>query len=244
MDVSTEGRELIKQFKGISLTAYRCLAGVPTIGVGHTAGVQMGDTITPAQADAYLAADLVSYGQNVERLLAGAPTSQHEFDALVSLAFNIGIGGFGGSTVLRLHKAGDKLGAARAFEMWCKATVGGQLQTVPGLLSRRQREAAYYLTPDAPAVKAMPQAVEPPPPPGTSRTVIAGSASVAAGAASVATQIDQITPVIEKVTQVGMSMQSLLKVSALALSIVAVGAAVYVLVRYINKLKAGQVVSK
>jgi lysozyme len=241
MEVSTEGRNLIKQFEGLSLTAYRCPAGVPTIGYGHTAGVLMGETITPAQADAYLAADLVAYAQNVEKMLGGAATSQHEFDAMVSLAFNIGIGGFEKSTVLRLHKAGDKVGAARAFEMWCKAMVNGQLQTLPGLLARRQKEAAFYLTPDAPAVKAMPQAVAPPPSAASSRTVIAGTVSVAAGAASVADQIDQIAPMIDHVTKVGMSLQGLLKVSTLALSIVAVGAAVYVLIRYLHKRSSGQV---
>ena len=242
MEVSTEGRDLVKGFEGLSLTAYRCPAGVPTIGYGHTAGVLMGESITPAQADAYLAADLVAYAQNVERMLGDAPTSQHEFDALVSLAFNIGLGGFEKSTVLRLHKAGDKVGAARAFEMWCKATVGGQLQTLPGLLARRQKEAAYYLTADAPAVKAMPQAVEPPKSAASSRTVIAGTVSVAAGAASVADQLDQIAPMIDHATKVGLSLQSLLKVSTLALSVIAAGAAIYVLVRYVTKLRSGQVV--
>ena len=145
MEVSTEGRDLVKTFEGLSLTAYKCPAGVWTLGYGRTHGVQPGDTITAAMADAYLAADLVAYGQNVERMLAGAPTSQHEFDAMVSLAFNIGLGGFEKSTVLRLHKAGDKVGAARAFEMWCKATVNGQLQTLPGLLARRQKEADAVL---------------------------------------------------------------------------------------------------
>lgn len=240
MEVSTEGRELVKQFEGLSLSAYRCPAGVPTIGYGHTVGVQMGDTITPAQADGYLAADLVAYAQNVKRMLAGAPTSQHEFDAMVSLAFNIGLNGFEKSTVLRLHKAGDKVGAARAFEMWCKAMVNGQLQTLPGLLARRQREAAYYLTADAPAVKAMPQEVQPPKAATTSKTVIAGTVSVAAGAASIA---DQIIPLIDQATKLGTSVQSLLRLSTLALSIIAVGAALYVIVRYLQKRANGQVIS-
>lgn len=241
MEVSFEGRELIKQFEGISLTAYRCPAGVATIGVGHTAGVQMGDRITPAQADAYLAADLAAYGQNVEKILAGAPTSQHEFDALVSLAFNIGIKGFEGSTVLRLHKAGDKIGAARAFEMWCKATVGGQLQTLPGLLARRQKEAAYYLTADAPAIKSMPQAVEEPKK--VSKTAVAGGISVAAGAASVADQLDQLAPALDAVSRSGQSLQSILKLGAITLSVVAFVAAVYFLVRFLHKRATGQVIS-
>ena len=241
MEVSTSGRELVKQFEGLSLSAYRCVAGVWTIGYGKTQGVQPTDKVTLAQADAYLAADLIAFGQNVERMIGGAATSQHEFDALVSLAFNIGLGGFEKSTVLRLHRAGDKIGAARSFEMWCKATVQGQLQTLPGLLARRQREAAYYLTPDAPAVKAMPQAVEEPA--RISKTAVAGGISVAAGAASVADQVNSISPVIEAISTSGQHLQSILRLGALALSIIAVAAVVYMLVRYLHKRSTGQVVS-
>lgn len=241
MEVSFEGRELIKQFEGISLTAYRCPAGVWSIGFGRTQGVRPGDTITAAQADAYLAADLVAFGQNVERMIGGAATSQHEFDALVSLAYNIGIGAIEKSTVMRLHKAGDKIGAARAFEMWCKATVGGQLQTLPGLLARRQKEAAYYLTPDAPSIKAMPQAVAEPPK--HSKTAMAGGISVMAGAASVADQMDQIQPLLDQVTQTGGSLQSLLRLGGVTLSVIALGAAIFFFVRFLQKRARGEVVS-
>ena len=142
---------------------------------------------------------------------------------------------------MRLHRAGDKIGAARSFEMWCKATVQGQLQTLPGLLARRQREAAYYLTPDAPAVKAMPQAVEEPA--RISKTAVAGGISVAAGAASVADQVNSISPVIEAISTSGQHLQSILRLGALALSIIAVAAVVYMLVRYLHKRSTGQVVS-
>lgn len=241
MEVSTEGRELVKQFEGLSLTAYRCPAGVWSIGFGRTQGVRPGDTITAAQADAYLAADLVAFGQNVERMIGGAATSQHEFDALVSLAYNIGLGAIEKSTVMRLHKAGDKIGAARAFEMWCKATVNGQLQTLPGLLSRRQREAAYYLTADVPAVKAMPQAVEEPKK--VSKTAVAGGISVAAGAASVADQLDQLAPALDAVSRSGQSLQAILKLGAITLSVIALATAAYFLIRYLHKRATGQVIS-
>lgn len=243
MNVSAEGRELIKQFEGLSLTAYRCPAGVWTIGVGHVLGVQPGDKITPAQADAYLASDLALFGKEVESAIGDAPTSQHEFDAMVSLAFNIGIAGFQRSTVLRLHKAGDKIGAARAFGLWNKAMVDGRLQELPGLTRRRAAEAAHYLTADAPAVKDMPQSVAPEKSAGSSKTVIAGGVSIAAGAASVADQIDQITPILQSVTTAGTSLQGLLKLGGAALSVIALCAVAYMLVRYIQKRRRGEVVS-
>lgn len=164
MNVSDEGREFIARFEGLSLKAYLCPAGVPTIGYGHTKGVKMGDTLPSKKAaDALLAKDLVSFGGQVWAGCGSA--TQHQFDALVSLAFNIGIGGFLSSTVLRMHKAANFSAAAAAFNMWNKATIDGQLQPVAGLTRRRAAEAAMYLTPDvADAPQSMPQAVEAPPP--------------------------------------------------------------------------------
>lgn len=241
MQVNSEGRELIKQFEGLSLKAYRCPAGIATIGFGHTAGVQMDDLITGSQADFYLASDLAAFGQNVERLLTGTPTTQHEFNALVSLAFNVGISGFGNSTVLRLHKAGDKAGAARSFGMWNKATVSGKLQELPGLTRRRATEAAFYLTPDVEDKTAMPQAVAPPVE--RSKTVMAGVTGAVAAAASVSDQLGQVTPIIDQVSRVGASLSTVLQLSGLALSIIAFAAVMYMLLRYIDKRRNGQVVS-
>src|SRR5258707_10613533 len=106
MNVSADGRKLIEQFEGLSLSAYQCPAGVWTIGYGHTQNVKPGDTVTAEMADTLMSSDLATFGRVVEFDCGGAPTGQHEFDALTSLAFNIGLGGFAGSTVLRLHKAG------------------------------------------------------------------------------------------------------------------------------------------
>lgn len=242
-EVSREGRALIQQFEGLSLTAYLCPAGKWTIGYGHTEGVQPGDKITRAHADALLAADLVSYGNPIDEALGACETSQHEFDAMVSLAFNVGIAGCKGSTVLRLHRQGDRQGAARAFGMWNKATVNGRLQEVPGLTRRRAAEAAFYLTPDAPGVKDMPQAVAPPVAATGSKTVIAGGVTVAAGAASVADQANQVSATIGSVTQAVSSVQGLLKLGALGLSIIALAAGAYMLWRYIQKRRRGEVLS-
>ena len=87
----------------------------------------------------------------------------------------------------------------------------------------------------------MPQAVAPPPPVATSRTVIAGTVGTAAAAASVADQVDQLIPTIELAKRLGTSVQSLFAVGTLALSVVALGAMVYVVVRYIRKRNSGQV---
>jgi len=165
--ISPMGRKLIAEFEqgpngGPALVAYLCPAGVPTIGYGHTAGVKMGDRLPDAAAaDALLATDLLLTAKQVDDCLGDSPTTQPQFDAMASLLFNIGAGGFAGSTVLRKHKAGDYNGAAQAFAMWRKATVNGQLVDMPGLIRRRGEESSLYLTPTANQVPiAMPQKVE------------------------------------------------------------------------------------
>lgn len=242
-EVSAEGRALIEQFEGLSLTAYLCPAGKWTIGYGHTDGVKPGDKITKAHADTLLKVDLIAFGDGVADALGACEASRHEFDAMVSLAFNVGLAGFRGSTVLRLHRQNDRQGAARAFGMWNKAIVNGKLQEVPGLTRRRAAETAFYLTPDAPNEKDMPQAVAPPPTVVSSKTVIAGGVTVAAGLGSVADQIDQIQPVIKLIEVTGASLQSIMKLGGVALSIIALVAAGYMLWRYLGKRRRGEVLS-
>lgn len=142
--IDSAGLNLIKQWEGLLLTAYRDIAGVWTIGWGHTGGVYKGQTITVPQAEQLLARDLATAEDFVN---ARGPATDNQFSAMVSLAFNIGLGGFLGSTVLRQHKAGNFAAAADAFLMWDKAHVDGQLVTVQGLLDRRIDERALYLTP-------------------------------------------------------------------------------------------------
>lgn len=250
MKVSPKGRDLIAEFEGLRLAAYLCPAGVWTIGYGHTRGVKPGDTLDSAtHAKILLDEDLAEWAADVELALGGANTTQHEFDAMTSLAFNVGVPGFKGSTVLRLHKAGDHQGAARAFGLWNKATVNGKLVEMPGLTRRRAAEAALYLTPDPLTVTEdapplpMPQEVKPEKSAASSKTVIAGGVSVAAGAASVADQIDQITPIITSITTAGTSLQGLLKLGGLALSVVALGAVAFMLFRYVQKRRRGEVLS-
>ena len=139
MQISKAGLDLIKQFEGLYLKAYRCPAGVPTIGYGHTAGVAMGQTITQQQADDYLRRDVRQFERAVARLVT-VPLTQGQFDALVSFAFNLGEGALAQSTLLRLLNAGDYAGAAAQFERWNKA--GGRV--LPGLVRRRAAERALF----------------------------------------------------------------------------------------------------
>ena len=244
MKVSTAGRDLIASFEGLSLAAYLCPAGVATIGYGHTKGVKMGARLaSKVYANILLDEDLESYAAEVEKSLAATLVSQHEFDAMCSLAFNVGVTGFSSSSVLRQHKAGNKEGAARAFMMWDKATIGGVLQSVSGLTRRRAAEAGLYLTPVVAVRLDMPQAVASPVPLVSSKSVIAGGVATAAGAASVADQISQIMPTLQAVAAVGLSLQSILKLGAITLSVVALAAGAYMLYRYIQKHNHGEVVS-
>ena len=139
MKTSASGRALIEQREGRRLSAYRDSRGIWTIGVGHAAtGLPprpcAGMTITEAECDALLAADLAP----VEVVIATAvtvPVSQNEFDALASLGFNIGVGGLRKSTVVRQLNLGDINGAADAFMNWCKPAV---LASRSGPLSTRR----------------------------------------------------------------------------------------------------------
>lgn len=123
MTTSATGRAAIKAREGCRLTAYQDSVGVWTIGVGHSARAPSGITpyrgmtITEAEADAILADDLKVFERAVNRAIT-IPITQNQFDALVSLAFNIGVNGFVGSTVVHKLNSGNVMGAADAFLMW------------------------------------------------------------------------------------------------------------------------------
>jgi len=138
-EIGPAGLALIKQFEGLRLQAYLCPAKVWTIGYGSTGPhVRPGMAITEAEAEALLLRDLDRFEDAVAKAAPRAP--QAMFDAMVSLAFNVGIGAFLRSSVLRLHLAGDHRRAAEAFGLWNKA--GGKI--LPGLVRRRTAEANLY----------------------------------------------------------------------------------------------------
>lgn len=144
-EIDAAGLALIKRFEGLRLEAYQDVAGIWTIGYGHTRGVVPGMTITEAQADQALADDLGGAEAVVDDATADVATGDNQFSAMVSLCFNIGSANFRASTVLREHRAGAFAAAADAFLMWNKTHVDGVLQEVAGLTDRRTAERALYL---------------------------------------------------------------------------------------------------
>lgn len=141
MKINDKGKALVKRFEGLRLEAYRCPAGVLTIGYGSTGPhVKTGMVITPGEADRLLDKDLARFETGVEAMLCGVPTSEDEFSAMVSLAFNIGLGAFATSTLLKRHKAGNKIGAAKSFLSWIYANK----KPLAGLIRRREAEKALY----------------------------------------------------------------------------------------------------
>ncbi len=136
---------MIESFEGLRLSAYRDSAGIPTIGYGHTADVHDGDVITQQEADDFLAVDLHQAESSVYKALWGVALTQNQFDALVSLTYNIGGGAFKKSQVVKRILDRDYSGAADHFLDWNKA--GGEV--VQGLANRRAAERALFLTPEA-----------------------------------------------------------------------------------------------
>lgn len=140
-------RQVVEPSEGKRLAAYRDCVGVWTIGYGHTRRAGLPDPvvvrrITDAQADMILADDLAVFENGVEAELKNiARVEQREFDAFVDLAFNIGLGAFKSSSLLRHYRAGDKATAARDFLAWNKA--GGKV--MPGLVKRREAERNWFL---------------------------------------------------------------------------------------------------
>ena len=144
--VCEQAVNLVKHFEGLYLNAYLCPAGVPTIGYGHTAGVKMGQTITAAQADDFLKADLTAAAAQVDKLVK-VPLTPDQRGALASFVFNLGAGSLQSSTLLRLLNQGDYKGAAGQFGRWVYATVNGVKTELPGLVKRRAAEAKLFLRP-------------------------------------------------------------------------------------------------
>ena len=141
LTVSAKGEALIKSFEGCRLKAYLPTPNdVPTIGWGTTGpDIKLGLVWTQKQADDRFTAHVAEFARKVEKLV-GPKVTQNQFDAMVSLAYNIGTGAFGSSTLLKLHKAGDYKGAAAQFLRWNKQAG----KVLNGLTKRRAAEAALY----------------------------------------------------------------------------------------------------
>lgn len=141
MKISNDGINLIKNFEGCRLTAYRCPAGVWTIGYGHTGkDVKEGLKITKEQAEELLKKDLKSFELSVNNCIK-IPLTQGQFDALVSFSYNVGTGALRNSTLLKLLNQGKIESAAKEFDKWVNA--GGK--KLSGLVKRRKAEKELFL---------------------------------------------------------------------------------------------------
>jgi len=140
MKISEKGKKFIKDKEGLRLAAYKPLPNDKwTIGYGHTAGVYQGQTITKAQAEAYFDSDIKIYEKPVQDL--NVLITQNQYDALVSLCYNIGVGAFKGSALYSKVKANPNDSTIAAeFQKW----VHSDGAVVGGLVMRRNEESAMY----------------------------------------------------------------------------------------------------
>jgi len=142
--INTETLALIKQWEGCRLTAYKDVAGIWTIGYGHTRTAKQGMVISQVDADNLLRLDLEEFEEAVSNLVKVGLTD-NQFGALVSFAFNVGVGAFSRSTLLRKLNAGEYGAVPAELMKWDKARVGGKLQPVQGLANRRAAEAGLWV---------------------------------------------------------------------------------------------------
>lgn len=197
MKTSDFGRAFITRWEGCHLKAYLCPANVWTIGVGHTAAMGnptpvSGMKITQDEADAILARDL----SQIERdIIASVKVklAQKQFDTLVSFVFNVGIGAFRKSTLLKKLNAGDYAAVPEELMKWTRA--GGKV--LQGLVNRRKAEADLWrgAPTDQKPEALMPQEVDPPRKMRQSKegnaALIAGGAATISAANDVANQVKQ-----------------------------------------------------
>ena len=236
MKTSARGIKLITDFEGFRANAYLDVAGVWTLGYGFTKGVQKGDKITRAKADARLREELVEYEKGVSRACRVQP-NQNQFDALVCFAFNVGVAGMSRSSVIKAHNREDYQAAARAFGLWNKA--GGKVW--PGLTRRRAAEGSLYLEPvpdevsdpvEGP-VEEMPQRVDEERP--MTASTINRAGVVAGGTAAVAT----VAETARTVADVKYSVASLGDWLVPILLVCVVGLCGYIVWERINQRKGG-----
>ena len=162
MHMSVEGiNALLKKFEGCKLKAYKCPAGIWTIGYGHTSAagapeVVQGMTITQAEANDILRQDLVKYETGVKALVK-QPLTQNQFDVLVDFAYNAGVGALKSSTLLKKINAGEFDAVPAELMKWTKG--GGKV--LPGLVNRRRAEAGWWRSLDAEPIDEQEQRAEP-----------------------------------------------------------------------------------
>ncbi len=141
MNISKNGVDLIKQFEGLKLNAYKCPAGIWTIGWGHTGkDVFKGLKINEKEAQIFLLNDLKIHSSYIKKLTK-VPLNQNQFDALVSFEYNIGYSAFKNSTLLKLLNQKKYNLAADEFDKWIYANK----KKLNGLINRRKKEKELFL---------------------------------------------------------------------------------------------------
>lgn len=140
--IPAEAIDLVCEFEGFSPKPYRCPANVLTIGFGRTEGVKEGDTTTKEAERSYVLSHLSDLDRRFEKIITTSLTD-NERSALLSFVYNIGLGAFMKSTLLRKLNRGDKAGAADQLLVWTRG--GGKV--LPGLVRRREAERALFLKP-------------------------------------------------------------------------------------------------
>ena len=140
MNIGQKGIDLIKHFEGCELNAYKCPAGVWTIGYGHIKGVSEGMSITQEQAEQMLLDELKEYENYINELVT-VNLSQNQFDALVSWVYNLGPVNLTASTMLKVLNSGEYEDVPAQMKRWNKA--GGKV--LEGLIRRREAEACLFV---------------------------------------------------------------------------------------------------
>ena len=144
--VSRAAIDLIKAFEGYRRKAARLADGRWTIGYGHTLSAREGAEVSERDAEALLTYDLIAVAHAVNEHVY-TPLTQNQFDALTAFVFNIGVGPFRASSVLRRINEGRMLEAANAMELWRRAEFEGERIVIDALVRRRAAEKTLFLTP-------------------------------------------------------------------------------------------------
>lgn len=227
MKISSAGVKHIKLFEGERLTAYRCPAGVWTIGVGHTSAageptVVEGMKITANESAAILYRDLVEFEIGVDRLVT-VPLKQNQFDVLVSFAFNCGLGALAKSTLLKKLNSGNYDSVPAELMKWTRA--GGS--EVSGLVRRRRAEAKMWRGLDTSQNVDGGDARLKPDLPKPSKSILQSkeaSGAIAAGAGSALAAAQEVIPVIRDGGEI---LSSINATVIICISIIMIAAAIW-----------------
>lgn len=246
MNISEEGLDLIKELEGYherqpdgTCKAYRCPAGVWTIGWGCTEGVQPSSHWTVEQATSALMREIAKHEAAVNRLVK-VSLYQSQFDALVSFSYNVGSGALERSTLLRKLNSGDYAGAQGEFAKWDRA---GK-QKLRGLAIRRAKEAELFAraapqTSDAES-SSMPQKVDPPAEPWSPVTVASTAAATGAAVPAVPTALNADFTNATAWKAIGSGVVDMSAWAILNWKVVAIGLVAYLAVSYgLPHLKRG-----